>query len=278
MKSTLPSEKPEYNTKKHNEKTSNVNYLFPGLKVGVIIPAYNEEMNIGKTLTQIPKNISDKLNVIVVDDGSSDRTCEIVRDFEVILLKHPRNRGNGAATKTGLDYCRENMHEIAIILDADGQHHPKYISDFIKPIMEDTIEFVVGNRFRYYYDMDINRKLCSKLMTAFYLLFLRKKIADPTNGYRALSYNLIQDIEFESEYSLTQEMLFKIIPYYKYKEIPIKVNPRDHGESFIKIKNYLLKIVLLFIKFYIFPKIKRLTHKILSEDFRNRVKTYYLKT
>ena len=278
MKTTLPSEKSEYNTKKLNVKTSDTKYLFPGLKIGVVIPAYNEEMNIGDTLSQIPKNVSDKLNVIVVDDGSSDKTSEKASQFDITLLKHPINRGNGAATKTGLEFCKEKEFKIAIILDADGQHHPKYISDFVKPIMEDSIEFVIGNRFRYYYDMDKNRKLCSKLMTAFYFLFLHKKIADPTNGYRALSSKLIQNIEFESDYSLTQEMLFKIVPFYKYKEIPIKVNPRDHGESFIKIKNYLLKIVLLFIKFYIFPKIKRLTHKILSEDFRNRVKTYYLKT
>lgn len=274
----MPSEKSEYNTKKLNTKTSDTKYIFPGLKIGIIIPAYNEELNIGETLAQIPKEISDKLSVIVVDDGSSDNTIEVANKFDITLLKHPKNRGNGAATKTGLEFCKEKGFKIAIILDADGQHHPKYIRDFIEPIMEDSIEFAIGNRFRHYYDMDVNRKLCSKLMTAFYFLFLRKKIADPTNGYRALSFKLLQNIEFESEYSLTQEMLFKIVPFYKYKEIPIQVNPRDHGESFIKIKNYLLKILLLFIKFYIFPKIKGITHKILSEDFRNRVKTYYLKT
>jgi len=278
LKTRQPYENSGDNTKVLNTQSNNSNYLFPGLKVGIVIPAYNEEMNIGDTLSQIPSNISDKLDVIVVDDGSSDNTSEIANAYNITLLKHPKNRGNGAATKTGLEYCREKKISIAIILDADGQHHPKYISDFIKPILENSVEFVIGNRFRYYYDMDVNRKLCSKLMTAFYFLFLRKKIADPTNGYRALSSNLLKDIDFESEYSLTQEMLFKVVPHYKYKEIPIKLNPRDHGESFIKIKNYLLKIVLLFIKFYIFPKIKRLTHKILTEDFRNRVKTYYLKT
>ncbi|MBY8989921.1 MAG: glycosyltransferase family 2 protein [Candidatus Lokiarchaeota archaeon] len=259
-------------------KNKEVNYKFPGLNLGVVIPAYNEELNIGRTLDQIPKNISDNLCVIVVDDGSKDKTYEIASKYDITILKHPKNRGNGAATKTGLEFCREKNFELVIILDADGQHPPKYIDDFITSIMEDSVEFVIGNRFKQYYNMDVNRKLCSKLMTAFYFLFLHKKIADPTNGYRALSSKLIQNIEFESEYSLTQEMLFKILPYYKYKEIPIKLNPRDNGESFIKIKNYLTKIVLLFIKFYVFPKIKRITHKILSEEFRNRVKTYYLKT
>jgi glycosyltransferase involved in cell wall biosynthesis len=266
------------NTKMPSIQPKNSNYLFPGLKVGIVIPAYNEEMNIGETLSQIPNNITEKLNVIVVDDGSSDNTCEIANKHNITLLKHPRNRGNGAATKTGLEFCRNKDVSIAIILDADGQHHPKYISEFITSILEDNVEFVIGNRFRHYYDMEINRKLCSKLMTAFYFLFLHKRIADPTNGYRALSSRLIKDIDFESEYSLTQEMLFKIVPHYKYKEIPIKLKPRDHGESFIKIKNYLLKIVLLFLKFYIFPKIKGFTHRVLTEEFRNRVKTYYLKT
>ncbi|MFX1375581.1 MAG: glycosyltransferase family 2 protein [Promethearchaeota archaeon] len=278
MKTSLPSENSNYNVKRNNINFSNSNYLFPGLKIGVVIPAYNEEKNIGGTLAQIPGNISDKMEIIVVDDGSSDKTSEIAIEYDITLLQHPKNRGNGAATKTGLEFCKNKNHEITIIMDADGQHHPKYISDFIKPIMEDSIEFVIGNRFQHYYNMDVNRKLCSKLMTAFYFLFLHRKISDPTNGYRALSSKLIQDIDFESEYSLTQEMLFKIVPSYKYKQIPIKLNPRDHGESFIKIKNYLLKIILLFIKFYIFPKFKRITHKILSEQFRNRVKTYYLKT
>ncbi|MFX1478917.1 MAG: glycosyltransferase family 2 protein [Promethearchaeota archaeon] len=255
-----------------------MNYNFPNIKIGVVIPAFNEELNIGKTLEQIPKNISDQLEIIVIDDGSIDKTSEIAKQHDVILLKHPKNRGNGAATNTGLTYCKNIKCDIAVILDADGQHNPKDISNFIKPILEDSIDFVIGNRFKYYYEMQPKRKLCSKLMTAFYFLFLHKKVADPTNGYRALSSKLLQELELESEYSVTQEMLYKIVPFYKYKQLPIKVKPRTEGESFISIKNYLLKIVLLFLKFYIFPKIQKFTHKVLTEEFRQRIKTYYLKT
>ena len=278
MKTLFPSEKSDVAIKDTNNEFLGKKYLFPTLKIGVVIPAYNEESNIGNMLESIPKNISEKLDVIVIDDGSIDKTSEIAESYGVTLLKHPKNRGNGAATKTGLNFCREGNYNIAVILDADGQHNPFYIGDFVKSVMEDGIDFVIGNRFKFYYDMDVKRKLCSKLMTAIYFLFLRKKISDPTNGYRALSSKLLRDLEFESEYSLTQEMLFKIIPFYKYKEIPIKVRKRNHGQSFIKIKHYLLKIILLFIKFYVFPKVKKITHKILSEEFRTRVKTYYLKT
>ncbi|MFX1408977.1 MAG: glycosyltransferase family 2 protein [Promethearchaeota archaeon] len=278
MKTSLPTQSPKHTTKEVNLKYQDINYLFPGLRIGVVIPAFNEELNIGNTIEKIPNNISEKLNIIVVDDGSRDKTSEIASLYDIILLKHQKNRGNGAATKTGLEYCKNANYDIAIILDADGQHEPKYISNFIATILEDNIEFVIANRFKYFYDMELKRKFCSKLMTAFYILFLHKKISDPTNGYRALSSKVLSEVEYESEYSLTQEMLFKIVPYYKYKEIPIKVNPRNHGKSFIKIKNYLTKIVLLFIKFYIFPKIKKVTHKVLTEEFRNRVKRYYLRT
>ncbi|MFW9772581.1 MAG: glycosyltransferase family 2 protein [Candidatus Heimdallarchaeota archaeon] len=261
-----------------NSKSHTMNFLFPNLKVGVIIPAYNEELNIGKTLEQIPKNISNKLSVIVVDDGSADKTSEIASSYNVVLLKHPENRGNGAATKTGLEFCKQEEVDLAIILDADGQHDPKYLCDFIRPIIEDSVEFVIGNRFKYYYDMVPKRKLSSKLMTAFYFIFLRRKVADPTNGYRSLSKKLVQELEFESEYSLTQEMLYKIIPFYNYKQIPIKVNPRTQGDSFISIRDYLRKIILLFLKFYIFPKVQKITHKLMSDEFRIRAKSYYLKT
>ena len=167
---------------------------------------------------------------------------------------------------------------MVVILDSDGQHDPIYIKDFVKPIVNDHVDFVIGNRFKYHSPMEMKRKISSRILTAFYALFLWKYIPDPTNGYRALSLRLLNDLEFDSDYSLSLEMLFKIIPYYKYKQIPVKVSPRDHGKSFIKIKNYFSKIILLFIKYYIFPRIKGITHRIFSKEYRDRVRLYLLKT
>ncbi|NVM38510.1 MAG: glycosyltransferase family 2 protein, partial [Candidatus Lokiarchaeota archaeon] len=212
MKTLVPSQKSSYDSLKTNRKGHYQSYLFPNLRVTVVIPAYNEESNIGETLAQIPKNISNKMEIIVVDDGSVDKTYEIASQYDINIIRHPKNRGNGAATKTGLNFCKKINCDVVVILDGDGQHDPKYISKFIEPIFKDSIEFVIGNRFTSYYNMNALRKFCSKLMTAFYFLLLRKKISDPTNGYRALSSKVINNIGFESEYSLTQEMLFKIIP------------------------------------------------------------------
>lgn len=278
MKTSTSSKNLKYTTKKNTPKSLDTKYLFPGLKIGVIIPAYNEELNIGKTLEEIPHNLSEKFDVIVVDDGSADKTSEVANQHNITLIKHSQNRGYGAAVTTGLNYCKKDKFDVIVILDADGQHPPRYIKDFIKPIIENNVEFVIGNRFKYYYDMNSFKKLSVKIMTAFYMVFFQKKVMDPTNGYRSLSSKIIENLELESVYSISQEMLFKIIPFYKYKEIPIIVRKRNHGKSFIKMRNYLLKIILLFLKFYIFPKIKKITHKFLSSDFRQRVKKYYLRT
>lgn len=253
-------------------------FKFPYLKVGIIIPAYNEEMNIKKVLSRIPKNISNNLDVIVIDDGSTDNTSEIAQYQNSIILKHEINKGNGAATITGLKFCEKNKYNIAIILDADGQHDPEYIPEFLNAIINDKADFVIGNRFKYYYEMNPYKKLCSKMMTAFYFVFLRKKISDPTNGYRALSYKLIKSLNFESQYSITQEMLFKVLPNYKYKEIPIKVNQRENGTSFIRLNNYFSKMILFFIKYYLFPKIRKFSEKIFKEETRRNIGLYIFKT
>ena len=272
MKTSSFPGKPEAQITKGKKSPIDEKFLFPGVKIGVVIPAYNEELNIGNTLEQIPKNISDKFDVIVVDDGSEDKTAEVIQSYDgIILVKHPNNRGNGAATKTGLQYCKRENYDVAVILDADGQHNPKYLKDFIEAILKENYDFAIGNRFKFYYDMNYKKKFFSKLMTAFYFILLRKQIDDPTNGYRALSSTLLKNINFESDYSLTQEMLFKIIPNYKYKNIPIKLEQRNHGQSFIKIRKYLQKIILLIIKFYIFAKISGISRRIFSYETRKNV-------
>ncbi len=275
MKTLSPSQKSDIAVKELVNGLIGIKYLFPDLKVGIVIPAFNEELNIGNTLERIPTNISDRMEIVVVDDGSVDNTYKVARCFDVNIIRHLNNRGNGAATKTGLRFCKERECDVAIILDGDGQHDPKYIHNFIRPIVEDNIDFTIGNRFKYYYKMNPYRKLCSKLISVFYLLILRKKISDPTNGYRALSSKIFNRIEFQSDYSLTQEMLFKIIPKYNYKEIPLKVGQREHGQSFIKLKNYLKKIIFYFIKYYIYVKFKRITHKLFSKETRDHMEKIF---
>ena len=245
--------------------------LFPGLKVGIIMPAFNEQMNIGNTLSLIPKNISDKLDVIVIDDGSTDKTFEIASKHDTIIIRHTYNRGNGAAIQTGLEFCKEKKYDVIIIIDADGQHEPKYIKNFIKPITEEDYDYVIGNRFHYYYKMSLIKKISSKVMSLILSIILGQKISDPTMGYRALSSRVVRYLECESNYSITLEMLFKIVPYFKSCEIPIKINQRIYGESFIKLKKYFYKTLFSFTKFYLFPIVHRYSYKYIKRDVRRKI-------
>ena len=273
MNSSIPSNSTKYNDKKQGEFNIERDNLYPNLKVGIIMPAYNEHMNIGKTLSLIPKNISDKLDIIVVDDGSTDDTFKIAKNYDTIVIRHHVNKGNGAAIQTGLNYCRKKEYEIVIIIDADGQHEPKYIKDFIKPIVEDGYDYVIGNRFHYYYNMSITKKVCSRVMSFVLSFILGQKISDPTMGYRALSLRVVKYLECESNYSITLEMLFKIIPFFNSCEVPIKINQREYGESFIKLKKYFYKTLFSFTKFYLFPIVYRYrdSYRLLKRDFRRKV-------
>ena len=258
------------NQKKRLDNSRN-EYLYPGLRVGIIIPAYNEEKNIGKTLSLMPRNISDKFEVIVIDDGSRDKTVEIANLFDTTVIRHIKNKGNGAAIQTGLDYCRDNGKEIVLIIDADGQHEPRYIKDFIKPIIEDGYDYVIGNRFRYHYNMRLVKKVASRIMSSVVSFVLGQKISDPTMGFRALSKRVIKLTYFESDYSITLEMLFKIVPYFRTCQIPIKINERVYGQSFIKLKRYFYKTFFSFIKYFLFPKVYRFTSHALRKDLRRKV-------
>ncbi len=260
------------NVDHYNKKEGEIDkYLYPGLNIGLVMPAYNEQLNIGKTLSLIPKNISENLEIIVIDDGSTDNTYHIANDYGTIILRHISNKGNGAAIQTGLEYCKKRNYDVIVIIDADGQHEPKYIKDFIKPIIEDNYDYVIGNRFHYYYNMSTIKKVCSRVMSLILSVLLSQKISDPTMGYRAISSRVIKYLYFESNYSITLEMLFKIVPHFKSCEIPTKINQRIYGKSFIKLKKYFYKTLFSFLKFYLFPRVHPYSNRYIRMDIRQKI-------
>ena len=115
-------------------------------KILLIIPAYNEEANILKTCETIRKH-SKKLDFIVINDGSKDRTKEILEENKLNHINLIHNLGIGGAVQTGYKYALENDYDIAVQFDGDGQHDVTYVEDIIKPIIEGKADFVIGSRF-----------------------------------------------------------------------------------------------------------------------------------
>jgi len=115
-----------------------------------MIPAYNEEQTIGRVIKEIPRKIDgiDKVKVIVVDDGSTDKTVAIAKEAGADkIVRHPINRGVGVAFSTGLDEALKNGADIIVNLDADGQFNPGDIPKLIKPIIDKESDIVIGSRF-----------------------------------------------------------------------------------------------------------------------------------
>ncbi|MAH02051.1 dolichyl-phosphate mannose synthase [Candidatus Woesearchaeota archaeon] len=187
-------------------------------KIFAIIPAYNEEKQISRVVKKTKKYVN---NVVVVDDGSKDKTKDTAKKSKAIVLRHLVNLGKGATLKTGCDYALKNNADIVIAIDADAQHNPNEIPKFLKNLKK--------------YDVVIAYRKLNKNMPfilKFGNLFINKtinflygiKIKDSQCGYRAFTAKAYKKLRWKaSDYSMESEMIAKIGKYkLSYKEIPIE--------------------------------------------------------
>lgn len=218
----------------------------------VIIPAYNEESNIGKVLDEII-NMNLDVDILVIDDGSADRTKYIAKQKNVEVLSHPYNMGYGAALQTGFKYAVESNYKYVIQFDADGQHYPEYIKEMIEELERDSYDIIIGSRFieNKEYKTSNLKMIVIKLMRMLIKLFTGKRITDPTSGFQGLSsrtfkyYSVMGN--FPYDYPDADIIIQMLRLGYRLKEIPITIKERTCGESMhsgIKPLIYLLKMLL----------------------------------
>jgi glycosyltransferase involved in cell wall biosynthesis len=187
-------------------------------KVWVVIPAHNEEKNIGRVIKKTRKFSK---NVIVVDDGSKDKTAIIAEKSGAFVLKHIVNLGKGAALKTGCEYAIKKKAEKIVALDADGQHDPKEIPEFVKALNDADIVF--GYR-------RLNKNMPFVLRYGnWFIFFMTKllfglKIIDTQCGYRAFRADAYSKIKWDaSDYSMESEIVANTgKAHLKYSQIPIE--------------------------------------------------------
>ena len=189
----------------------------------VVIPAHNEEKNISNVIKEVK---TFNLNIVVIDDGSKDKTYEEAKSQNVVVLRHKVNLGKGAALKTGCDYAYEMGAENIVVLDADGQHNPKEIPVFLDKLKSKDIVFgyrkgdesmpgilKFGNWF-------INQTL--------YRLY-GMKVKDSQSGYRAFTSNTYKKIRWKAtDYYMETEMLIKAgKKSLNYAQVPIETIYND---------------------------------------------------
>lgn len=202
------------------------------MKIFIIIPAYNEE----KRIAQVLKELSVlPYEVVVVNDCSSDNTADIVRNFQVTLLNHKINRGQGAALQTGNQYALSHGADIIVHFDGDGQFLVSEIADFIAQI-QNGYDIVLGSRFLGK-KSDVPKIKNNIIFPIARLvnLFLGIKLTDPQNGFRAFSKKAAQFVQIENDGAAhCSEISAKAFKNkLKVKEIPIFVQYHRFGQSFL---------------------------------------------
>lgn len=221
------------------------------MKVLIIIPAYNEELNIEKTVNDVKKNTN--YDYIIINDCSKDKTKEVCLKNNFNILSLPVNFGLTSGIQLGMKYAYENGYDIAIQFDGDGQHQAKYLNDMVKEIEEKNIDVVIGSRFKVEKKPVTSRMIGSRLISSSIKITTLKTIKDPTSGMRAYGRRAIE--EFVKNSSLTPEpdtIVYMLKKGYSIEEIQVKMKDREFGESYLNpIKSIKYMINIIFSIFFI---------------------------
>ena len=204
-------------------------------KILIIIPAYNEEKNIGAVLEGIQKQ-SPGLPILVINDGSSDNTEKVAREHNADVISLPYNSGYGIALQTGFLYAVKNDFSIVVQMDSDGQHDPANIKNLIEEVEKENCDVVIGSRFlsKNSYKSSLARHAGMLLFGGIASLICGQKVTDPTSGFQALKGQAIQFAASDNYPPDYPDADFIILMHrcgFKIKEIPVTMHASPEKES-----------------------------------------------
>ncbi len=203
------------------------------MKVLLIVPAYNEALNIEKTIADITTNTT--YDYLIINDCSKDKTQEICEKNDFSIISLPINYGLTSAIQVGMKYAYQKAYDIVIQFDGDGQHDARYVKDLVREIEEEKYNLVIGSRFVAQKKPRNMRMLGSILLTLAIKLTTGKTIKDPTSGMRAYDRQTIK--EFVENASLTPEpdtLVYMLKKGMRIKEVQVEMREREFGESYLK--------------------------------------------
>lgn len=206
------------------------------LKTLVVIPAYNEALNIKKTVIDL-KNNSPDVDYVVVNDGSKDNTLEVLEQNNFNYIDSICNLGLFGAVQTGFKLAMKEKYDVVIQFDGDGQHSAKYIDLLVKEI-ENGNSIVIGSRFVDEKKPFTARMIGSRLIAGAIKLITGKTIKDPTSGFRAYDKACIRDYATEMNNPPEPDTLvYMLRKNRKIKEVQVQMSEREFGESYLDLVN-----------------------------------------
>jgi glycosyltransferase involved in cell wall biosynthesis len=215
-----------------------------------LVPAHNEARTVAGVVEEI-KRFDPDFEVLVIDDGSTDRTAELAESAGAHVLHLPYNLGIGGAVQTGLQYARDHDFDVAVQVDGDAQHDPAEIPKILAPIIDGDADLVVGSRFlgEGEYEPPVTRLLGIRLLARVVSLLVRQRVTDTTSGFRASNRRAISlfAADYPHDYPEVEAMVLLFRHRLKLVEVPVQMRLRGAGESsitFWRSAYYMLKVLL----------------------------------
>jgi glycosyltransferase involved in cell wall biosynthesis len=223
----------------------------PDLRLAAIVPAFNEERNVGRVVAEI-REVSPSLDVIVVDDGSFDGTAAVARAAGAHVVRLPFNLGIGGAVQTGFQYAFEHGYAAAVRLDGDGQHDPTEIHKILRPVLEGDADIVVGSRFaseRAGYRSSRSRRVGIRLLAWVVSRIVGRRVTDTTSGFQALNRRAIELFahDYPHDYPEVEATIMVSRHRLRSVEVPVQMRERASGRSSITALRaiyYMVKVLL----------------------------------
>mgnify|MGYP006279814743 CR=1 FL=1 len=200
-----------------------------------VIPAYNEEDTIGDVLASLPETVDGHaVRAVVVSDGSEDRTTQVARRHDAIVVEHPINQGQGGSLKTGFQIAIRHGADIVVTMDADGQHPADQLPELVAPITAEEADYVLGSRYRGKDQSgnSMTRQSGIRVFTWLINRLAKTDISDCTNGYRAIRGSRLPELTLTEERFSAPELIIESRKNgLRIREVPVTIREREAGET-----------------------------------------------
>jgi glycosyltransferase involved in cell wall biosynthesis len=224
-----------------------------------IVPAMNEEESIAGVIDEL-RAFDPGFDIVVVDDGSVDRTAKIAREKGAYVLRLPFNLGIGGAMQTGFRFAYERNYDLAVQIDGDGQHDPGELPKILRPLLDDVADIVVGSRFTGdgAFRSSFSRRIGIRIFAWTVSAVVRQKVTDTTSGFRAVNRQGIRlfAADYPHDYPEVEATVMVVKHRLRLTEVPVTMRERAGGVSSINAwaSIYYMAKVLLGILVSIFRK------------------------
>lgn len=204
----------------------------------VIIPAFNEEKNLASVIAEVKTNLPG-FDIVVVNDGSIDRTIQIAASNGAEIVSHPVNIGYGAAVQTGFKYACKKGYNLVVLMDADGQHDAKDASMLVRTLKEQSADMVLGSRFmvKTGYKTTFARVVGRNLFSLITYLITHRNFLDITSGFQALNGQAVAFLSrnYPVDYPDAEVIIMMLLNGFQIAEAPANFRQRLNGQSMFSL-------------------------------------------